>query len=346
MRNGMSEKDAGYLGYLASVDTIHNKKIQREEIYNQNPKICQYCGKYLDYKHRHNKFCSKSCAASFNNLHRDNEVYKKQKETLSNTLNKKYGIKHKVDVIANTKKNRKQKIKYCAHCGAVYGKCIDPIVCSKYRIFNSLVKFGFNKSTIGTENIIDEFYRIKNILKKFYSAFSSNNNKLIEIFGYTSGSANFIKLLKSLDIPIKSQQDAIAQAWIEGRIDANFTENQYKSCWYTTWDKKEVYLRSSYELDFAKYLDSLQISYEVESLRIKYFDSIQKIYRCAIPDFFIPETNELIEIKSNWTLKGNVQNMKDKFNRYIELGYKPKLYLEKHEVNINDITENYLESKT
>ena len=53
-------------------------------------------------------------------------------------------------------------------------------------------------------------------------------------------------------------------------IEGNY---QYECGWHTTWDNTEVYLRSSYELEYAQELDSKQINYEVESLRIKYFDT-------------------------------------------------------------------------
>jgi hypothetical protein len=111
------------------------------------------------------------------------------------------------------------------------------------------------------------------------------------------------------------------------------TAYQYKHGWHITWNNKEIYYRSSYELDYAICLDKLKLDYEVESLRIKYFDSILNEYRCAIPDFYIPYTNEVIEIKSTYTL--DIQNMKDKFKAYIELGYKPKLILEHKEINID-----------
>jgi hypothetical protein len=75
--------------------------------------------------------------------------------------------------------------------------------------------------------------------------------------------------------------------------------------------------------------------YEVENLHIKYFDSIKKIYRIAIPDFYLPLTNTIIEIKSNYTL--NLQEIKDKFYEYKKLGYNIKLILEHKEVDINTL---------
>ena len=147
-------------------------------------------------------------------------------------------------------------VKYCKYCGAEKGKCKDLYVCSKWRIFKSLIKFGFNNDVIGTNDIIDEFYRIKNIIENFYNDFSSNNEMLKKIFNYTSGSANFIKLLKSLDIEIKSINESVSQAWLVGRLSNNNNINNYKCGWHTTWNNKDVYLRSSYEFDFAKELDN------------------------------------------------------------------------------------------
>ena len=91
-------------------------------------------------------------------------------------------------------------------------------------------------------------------------------------------------------------------------------------------------MRSSYELDYAKQLDEQQIDYEVEFKHIKYWDSQKEEYRCAIPDFYLPETNTIVEIKSDYTL--DIQNMKDKFKAYKELGYNTKLICEHKEKNI------------
>lgn len=57
--------------------------------------------------------------------------------------------------------------------------------------------------------------------------------------------------------------------------------------------------------------------------------------RVAIPDFYIPSTNTIVEIKSTYTL--DVQNMKDKVKKYKELGYDFKLILNHQEVNIDEM---------
>lgn len=52
--------------------------------------------------------------------------------------------------------------------------------------------------------------------------------------------------------------------------------------------------------------------------------------RVAIPDFYLPESNTIVEIKSDYTY--DKQNMDDKIKAYKEHGYKYKLILEKEEV--------------
>ena len=68
MRNGKSYSEAGKLGAIASSKTHNELKRKRVEEYNLNPVKCKACGNALDYEHRHNKFCSHSCSASFNNI--------------------------------------------------------------------------------------------------------------------------------------------------------------------------------------------------------------------------------------------------------------------------------------
>lgn len=70
MRNGKTYQEAGRLGAAASFATHRRNKLKRIEKYNENKTKCKCCQKPLDYKHRHNKFCSQSCAATFNHKFR------------------------------------------------------------------------------------------------------------------------------------------------------------------------------------------------------------------------------------------------------------------------------------
>lgn len=117
--------------------------------------------------------------------------------------------------------------------------------------------------------------------------------------------------------------DSISKLFVDGDYVVN---NQYKTGHHTTWNNKKVFYRSSYELDYAEELDDKKIDYEMESLRIQYFDSKKKITRTAIPDFYLPDQNKIVEIKSNYTY--DEQNMKDKFKAYKKHGYEIELILE------------------
>ena len=173
---------------------------------------------------------------------------------------------------------------------------------------------------------------IKELLEYEYFVNRITENELIQKYHYTSGISNFHKILKSIGIKPLTSKEAVQISFLLGRNGNAIIYNKYHSCWHTTWNNKKVYVRSSYELDFAKELDDKHINYEVESLRIKYFDTQKRKYRCAIPDFYIPDTNTIVEIKSNWTL--DVENMKDKFTAYKELGYNCKLICEHKELTL------------
>ena len=106
-----------------------------------------------------------------------------------------------------------------------------------------------------------------------------------------------------MGIAVKSCKYAIIENYLENRVSIPIINtNQYKHGWHTTWDNKKVYYRSQYELDYAIELDNLRIEYEMEFLHIKYYDTIKNEYRCAVPDFYIPSQNMIIEIKSSYTL--------------------------------------------
>jgi Zn finger protein HypA/HybF involved in hydrogenase expression len=66
-----------------------NNKLKEEEYY-KNPKPCKRCGCEISYEKRKNKFCSRSCGASYNNI----------------------GINRHVSV------NGKDKKRFCLFCGS------------------------------------------------------------------------------------------------------------------------------------------------------------------------------------------------------------------------------------
>ena len=141
-----------------------------------------------------------------------------------------------------------------------------------------------------------------------------------------------------MNIKTRGFGDAIINAHLQGKLIDGKDSKHFKQKWYTTWEGKQVYLHSSYEEDYAKELDENKIKYDVEFRRIKYWDKVQKRYRCAIPDFYLIDTNTIVEIKSLYTL--DVKNLKDKFEEYKKLGYNTKLIIEHIEVDLNNFKED------
>lgn len=83
--------------------TLVQQKMKQKRIddYNAHPKLCNQCSNAIDYDHRKNKFCSQSCAASFNNKGKVKTEATKEKISASN-------IKNFTD------------IKYCKQCDKVF----------------------------------------------------------------------------------------------------------------------------------------------------------------------------------------------------------------------------------
>lgn len=75
-----------------------------------------------------------------------------------------------------------------------------------------------------------------------------------------------------------------------------------KGYWHETWNNQKVFLRSSWELGFAKYLDSKQILYEVESKRFPIIYSYKGEQKSGTycPDFYLPDRNKYYEVKGWW----------------------------------------------
>lgn len=192
----------------------------------------------------------------------------------------------------------------------------------------TLIKyFGFDESKNNNNDAKLEYNRIKNELYDLYWNKHKSSSEISKIYNYPGASNLINKVFKYLDIPIKSAYEAAHENVLYNRINySEISSNIYKHGWHITWNNKKVYLRSSYEFDYAKYLDEHKINYEVEYFRIEYFDTRKNKLRIAIPDFYLVDTNTIVEIKSNFTF--DKQNMKDKFCAYKKLGYKTKLILE------------------
>lgn len=130
MRDGMTLSEAGYKGWLASRSKLEELKKERIKRYQKNPTKCKFCLKELEYKKRHNKFCSQSCCACFSNRKR---VSKHKKLCLccqKETLNAKF-----CSMECQHEFRRQQYKKEVIHTGVVpIPKCGNPRVAKNYLI--------------------------------------------------------------------------------------------------------------------------------------------------------------------------------------------------------------------
>lgn len=94
----LSKSEAGKLGRHASKVTQENQAIKRRTDYSLAPNLCKQCACIIVYLKRCNKFCSKSCAATFNNT---------QKPKRSKHIN---------DTLVKLKIGSKQITCNCAEC--------------------------------------------------------------------------------------------------------------------------------------------------------------------------------------------------------------------------------------
>lgn len=286
---------------------------------------CKKCGKEFKIncsennykKEKYSHYCSFRCRNSHNV---SNETKQKISKSLKLRL---YGAEEKICKCECCGKEfiKNGKSKFCSNeCKALYKRLPTFI---KY--------FGLNKEYIRTEKVFEEVNKIKQMLYDDYWNNNLTSKDIGEKYNYPSSCNITGKIFNYLNIPTRNCKDTIILNYEKGKIPVR-TSPIYKSEWHTTWDNKEVFLRSSYEIDYANELDKNKILYDAESLRIKYWNSKDKNYHCAIPDFYLPDTNTIVEIKSEYTL--NIQEMKDKVKAYKELGYNFKLILEHQETDL------------
>jgi hypothetical protein len=267
------------------------------------------------------RFCSRGCA---NSRRHSKETKAKIGKSLKSTLSKRCN----------------KKLSICKFCGKETAENNSRSWCSKdckskFYQSQSLIKyFTFNKECLGSELAFEEWDRVRNLLYDLYWNKGKSSNSISKIFNYANPYNLTGKIFNYLNIPKRTYSEASSNHIMHSHKQIE-KHTQYKSGWHIAWNKKKVFLRSSYEFDFAEHLDNNKIDYEVEYLRIKYFDTQKQKVRIAIPDFYIPDSNEIIEIKSKFTL--DKQNMIDKATEYINKGYRFSLMLDGKRLSFKDL---------
>lgn len=187
----------------------------------------------------------------------------------------------------------------------------------------NLTKLGFDFNL----DIEIEYYKIQSLLYSLYHIRCESMITIMKMFDIPSSRTMDI-LFREFEIEARTLSEATMLALETERsiLPQNVTNNMFKHGWHKTWDGKSIFYRSSYELNFAQLLDKNKIKYDVECLRIKYFDSDKLKYRIAVPDFYLPTEHKIVEIKSSYWY--NEKNMQDKKKEYLKLGFDFELILD------------------
>lgn len=89
----LSHYEVSLMASKIAAKKAKERKQQRVDDYNNNPKTCKNCNKALDYEKRYNSFCSSNCAATYNNAHKEGKLkscLKCGKEFISFSANGRY----------------------------------------------------------------------------------------------------------------------------------------------------------------------------------------------------------------------------------------------------------------
>lgn len=281
--------------------------------YNNHPKYCLQCNKIIEYKSRGNNFCNRTCSAIYNNAHRifkQSDLRYERKQCNCRICNKEINISIWASPINATCNECKQikKLNKCLVCGNITNtnkKYCENKLCY-WATHNGLIplrKLGAKIELLGTSAFLENIKLIVDSLYDQYINDGISSNMMAKQYGVHD--MTILKTLKLYysEFKVRTLSEAVSNAVIKGRL--NIKNMNFISGWHTTWNNKQVFLRSGCEFEYAKFLDENKIEYEVEALRIPYVD-IKGITRNYIPDFYIPKENKIIEVKGSYFMNENV----------------------------------------
>ena len=159
----------------------HKYKNIRIRQYEENPKLCKYCGKPLSYEDKHKTFCNSSCAASYNNSIR---VRKPWSEEQRRNLSKKVLVKYQTKEPSQTTCSSRKLV--CKRCGKEFisqqlpsGKYSSSKFCSdECRTLNN-IEIGKRAIIINKEKGTWKPWQSRNISsypEKFFEKVLNNNS--------------------------------------------------------------------------------------------------------------------------------------------------------------------------
>lgn len=309
-----------------------------------NVHICESCGKEHDGSYASGRFCSSSCSRTYSSRIRRAEINKKvsekQKhftcEQCGNVFTAHYSKRRLI--CPSCGQSTIDEKKKCKICGQV--DCVDRLHRNNFKTLLQLFhQINFcDESKIGTVDACKEVEKLKKRLYKDYWEDGLSMQDMHLKYKYGHSGDNFYVVFKALDIPIRSASQSTRNAFKRGKYISKDAYGGFKTYHHKSWEGNYYTMRSTNEVIQAKLMDQAKISYQYESLAIPYFDSQMNKERTAIPDFYIPSENKIIEIKSSYTF--HIKNVKDKFKKYQELGYQTELILDFEKVNPFDFEDD------
>lgn len=265
---------------------------------------CLNCGQDIP---EGRKFCSSSCSAKYNNVRRQRHPWTEEQ-------------KRKI--------RGKQVDQVCRYCNTLTGKKVLSGralgVCDVCRPFAGRKKF-FEKLGLEKGNLQERNVRLVQILYTQYFEQKKSIPQIAKELNYRNRSVE--RIFEEQGWSRRTRSDSQKETYLQGRPVSSSESYRFKQGYHTSWEGFQFWYRSSYELEFAKKLDEQQIPYRIEAkeARTEYVDRSGKKH-VAVPDFYLPETKEIVEVKSSYTL-GDLSTMKLKFEAYRQKGFIPKLWL-------------------
>lgn len=270
----------------------------------RNLNKCENCYVDIDGTFGSGRFCGKKCAST---RYHSEETKHKIRNTLIKTL-----AKNKKEIFCKSCETKMEyKKTYCGECKQYIGY---KQLFEKLNIFEKNVQIA-NK--LAVNKIINLYY------KQCLSTINLRND-------YKINDNTLNKFCKLNNIKLRTHSQAQNMALLHNRSTPS-SNPTYHNGYHITWYGKTVYLRSSYEFNFAQQLDDLQIYYEVEEKRFEYeIDGETHIY---IPDFYIPSLNMIVETKNEYFYKRDRKIIDKKIERVKEHGYNFVLLLNEEQIN-------------
>lgn len=204
-----------------------SSKQKRIADYNLNPTQCLQCQNSLEYNKKNNKFCSKNCAAIYNNLRKKPRSAESKQKT-SNSIKK--------------------------------------------LIVEGVFRPSFPRRITHTQA----------------------HTKLYGMYQCHSCKRNFWKTTYTQKCCSKICRDNICSQNKCKKTQINY---------FNKYENKTVILQSSWEVQIAKWLDSININWSRPVDRIKWYDNTLKKCRTYLPDFFLTDFNYYLDVKNPLKMK-------------------------------------------